>query len=192
MYTRTTIKKQLLEGHLDARLAQIYGCAPQDVMNQVTRYTHILKGFDAQFTDNDSSSVGLYSAPGRTEIGGNHTDHQLGCVLAGSVDLDAIAAAAQNDGRHIRFYSEGYPLMEIDLEDLGKKESEVDTTMALIRGMAHRITEMGYALSGFDAYATSSVLGGSGLSSSAAFETLVGVIINDLFCAERGPSLARR
>lgn len=118
----------------------------------------------------------LFSAPGRTEIGGNHTDHQLGRVLAGAVSLETVAAVAENGENIIRVLSEGYPLCEIDLEDLAIRPEEFGTTKALIRGVA-----AGTGLKkGFDAYVTSTVLPGSGLSSSAAFEVLLGTIASRL------------
>ncbi len=122
----------------------------------------------------------LFSAPGRTELSGNHTDHQLGKVLAGAVDLDTVAAVALNGESVIRVLSEGYPLCEIALEDLAVHPEESGTTAALIRGTAAGIAARGFAVSGFDAYVTSRVLAGSGLSSSAAFEVLFGTIINHL------------
>ena len=123
----------------------------------------------------------LFSAPGRTELSGNHTDHQHGCVLAAAVNLETLAWVALNGTDTIRVLSEGYPQCNISLQDLEKKAEEENTTAALIRGVAAKFTAMGCGLSGFDAYVTSTVLPGSGLSSSAAFEVLMGVIINCLF-----------
>lgn len=122
-----------------------------------------------------------FSAPGRTEIGGNHTDHQRGRVLAAAVNLEAVAAVAENGSKVIRVLSEGYPLCQVDLTQLQPKPEEVNTTLALIRGVAARFTELGCQVQGFDAYIKSTVLPGSGLSSSAAFEVLVGTVINGLF-----------
>ena len=122
----------------------------------------------------------LFSAPGRTEIGGNHTDHQLGRVLAGAVSLETVAAVAVNGENVIRVLSEGYPLCEIALDDLAIRPEEFGTTAALIRGVA-----AGTGLSrGFDAYICSPVLPGSGLSSSAAFEVLLGTIASRLSGAD--------
>ena len=122
-----------------------------------------------------------FSAPGRTEIGGNHTDHQRGRVLAAAVNLDTKAAVRLNSSNVIRVLSQGYPLCEVDLAQLTPVDSEVNTTPALIRGVAARFAELGCKVQGFDAYVTSTVLPGSGLSSSAAFEVLIGTIINILF-----------
>ena len=122
-----------------------------------------------------------FSAPGRTEIGGNHTDHQRGRVLAGAVDLEAVAAVKPNGTSVVRILSEGYPMCQVDLSDLIPKADEINTTMALIRGVAARFTQLGCKVEGFDAYITSTVLPGSGLSSSAAYEVLIGTIINHMF-----------
>ena len=123
-----------------------------------------------------------FSAPGRTEIGGNHTDHQRGRVLAGAVNLDTLAAVRPNDLGVIRVLSQGYPLCQVELDVLTPQPNEINTTAALIRGVAAKLTQMGYTIGGLDAYCTSTVLPGSGLSSSAAFEVLVGTILNHLFC----------
>ena len=111
-----------------------------------------------------------FSAPGRTEIGGNHTDHQRGRVLAAAVNLEAVAAVRSNGTNVVRILSEGYPMCQVDLSDLIPKADEINTTMALIRGVAARFTQLGCKVEGFDAYITSTVLPGSGLSSSAAYE----------------------
>ena len=122
-----------------------------------------------------------FSAPGRTEIGGNHTDHQHGCVIAAAVDMETTAEVTLNGTNIIRVDSEGYKPVEIDLGDLNAKESERNTTAALIRGVAAAFAHRGYKLAGFDAKVKSTVLPGSGLSSSAAFEVLIGRILNGLF-----------
>ena len=122
-----------------------------------------------------------FSAPGRTEIGGNHTDHQRGCVLTAAVDMETRAEVTLNGTNTIRVDSEGYKPVEIDLNDLSVKESEKNTTAALIRGVAAAFAQRGYKLAGFDAKVKPTVLPGSGLSSSATFEVLVGRILNGLF-----------
>ena len=122
-----------------------------------------------------------FSAPGRTEIGGNHTDHQRGRVLAAAVNLDTRAAVEPNGTNIVRVLSQGYPMCQVDLSELTPKIDEKNTTAALIRGVAAGFVEHGCALSGFDAYVMSTVLPGSGLSSSAAFEVLIGTIFNELF-----------
>ncbi len=126
-----------------------------------------------------------FSAPGRTEIGGNHTDHQRGRVLAAAVNLDTVAAVRVNGTHVIRILSQGYPMCEVDLDILTTVESEINSTPALIRGVAARFRQLGCDVKGFDAYCTSTVLPGSGLSSSAAFEVLMGTILNHLFFGGR-------
>ena len=122
-----------------------------------------------------------FSAPGRTEIGGNHTDHQRGRVLAAAVNLDTLAAVRVNGTGTIRILSQGYPMSVVELNQLEPQAEEVNTTPALIRGVAARFVQLGCRVEGFDAYCTSTVLPGSGLSSSAAYEVLIGTIINHLF-----------
>ena len=126
-----------------------------------------------------------FSAPGRTEISGNHTDHQHGCVLAAAVNLVTVAEVTLNHSGLIRVQSEGYPALEVELNDLSVHEEEKNTTAALIRGVAAAFSQRGAVLQGFDARVRSSVLPGSGLSSSAAFEVLIGTICNELFFDKR-------
>ena len=123
----------------------------------------------------------LFSAPGRTELGGNHTDHQRGCVLAAAVELETTAEVTLNGTDTIRVFSEGYAPVEVRLDDLRVHSGEGNTTAALVRGVAAAFAERGAALQGFDAHVRSNVLPGSGLSSSAAFEVLMGTILNELF-----------
>lgn len=122
-----------------------------------------------------------FSAPGRTEIGGNHTDHQHGCVLAAAVNLETVADVTLNGTDRIFVQSEGYPAFYVDLNDLSIRENEINTTAALVRGIAAAFAQRGAKLRGFDMAVRSTVLPGSGLSSSAAFEVLVGTILNELF-----------
>ena len=135
-------------------------------------------GFAAAF---GGQPTRIFSAPGRTEIGGNHTDHQRGRVLAAAVNLDTVAAVRVNNTDKIRILSAGYPMCEVDVKELTPKEDEVNTTPALVRGVAARFAQLGCDVKGFDAYCESTVLPGSGLSSSAAYEVLIGTIINHLF-----------
>jgi galactokinase len=146
-------------------------------------------GFAASF---GSTPARYFSAPGRTEIGGNHTDHQHGRVLAAAVNLDTVAAVRPNGTNMIRVQSEDYPLCLVDLNCLTPQPDEVNTTSALIRGVAARFAGLGCEVRGFDAYITSTVLPGSGLSSSAAFEVLMGTILNHLFfdCRLDAPQIA--
>ena len=123
----------------------------------------------------------FFSAPGRTEICGNHTDHQRGRVLAAAVNLDTQAAVAVNGTREVRILSKGYPLCVVSLDTLVPQQAEINTTPALVRGVCARFAQLGCPVEGFDAYCESTVLPGSGLSSSAAFEVLIGTIVNGLF-----------
>ena len=123
----------------------------------------------------------IFSVPGRTEISGNHTDHQHGCVLAAAVDLESLAEVALNGTDSICVRSEGYPEVTVAISDLLPKAEEKNTTAALVRGVAAAFAQQGAVLSGFDAAVRSAVLPGSGLSSSAAFEVLMGNIFNELF-----------
>ena len=123
----------------------------------------------------------IFSAPGRTEIGGNHTDHQRGCVLAAAVNLEITADVVLNGTNLIRIHSQGYESLEIDIDDAAIREEEKNTTAALVRGVMAAFSERGCRMKGFDAKIESTVLPGSGLSSSAAFEVLIGTIINTLF-----------
>ena len=137
---------------------------------------------DAGFRETFGTAPQRYfSAPGRTEIGGNHTDHQRGRVLAAAVNLDTLAAVRLNGTETIRILSEGYPMAVVELSELEPRKEEVNTTPALIRGVAARFSQLGCRVEGFDAYCLSTVLPGSGLSSSAAYEVLIGTIINHLF-----------
>lgn len=130
-----------------------------------------------------------FSAPGRTEIGGNHTDHQHGCVLAAAVDMKTSAQVQLNGSNIIRIDSEGYPIVEVDIRDLAVREEEKNSTAALVRGVAASFADRGYKIAGFDAKVNSTVLPGSGLSSSAAFEVLIGRILNGLFADNALPAI---
>ncbi len=172
-------------GETDERLCEVYGCmaGSPELPEYQNRLLHVLTGFRTEFGRIDE--VELFSAPGRTELGGNHTDHQHGNVLAASVNLDIVACAAPNDSMVVRIQSESYPLDEIDLTDLTPHPEETNKTAALIRGVAAAAHKLGHEIKGFDAYMTSNVLSGSGLSSSAAYETMIGVIMNRFFCGSK-------
>ncbi len=182
MPTSVELAKELRAGGHDGALARLY--APDGGETGLSRArdraAHAAEGFVSVYGERDNAA--LFSGPGRTEIGGNHTDHQHGHVLCASVDMDILACAAPNGERVIRVTSEGYPALEISLDDLDPKEDEKNTSAALVRGVAARLTETGRALSGFDAYAVSAVPAGSGLSSSAAYEVLIGTILNFYCC----------
>ena len=150
---------------------------PALVLNAETKAA-LDTGFAAAF---GGSPEAYFSAPGRTEIGGNHTDHQRGRVLAAAVNLDTVAAVRVNGTDTIRILSKGYPQSTVNVTELTPVASEINTTPALIRGVAARFAQLGCEVRGFDAYCESTVLPGSGLSSSAAYEVLIGTIINHLF-----------
>ena len=134
----------------------------------------------------------IFFAPGRTELGGNHTDHQHGLVLAAAVTLDTKAAVAENDDGCIRVISEGYAPVTVPVDELSPCPEERNSAAALVRGVAAGFARRGYPLRGFDAYVVSDVLPGSGLSSSAAFEVLIGTVINVLSgCALNPAEVAR-
>ena len=181
-------KQELSDGVHAARLASLYCCAPAETASEAARYAAVLDGLEKTFGSH--AEAGLYSAPGRTEIGGNHTDHQHGRVLAGSVNIDMIAAAAPNDKNQLRVQSEGYDLCVIDLNDLEARKEEENTTASLLRGECAAFTQRGAKLAGLDVYVSSNVPKGSGVSSSAAFEVLIGVILNDCFMTEKVSPIA--
>ena len=181
-------KQELSDGVHAARLASLYCCAPAETASEAARYAAVLDGLEKTFGSH--AEAGLYSAPGRTEIGGNHTDHQHGRVLAGSVNIDMIAAAAPNDKNQLRVQSEGYALCVIDLNDLEARKEEENTTASLLRGECAAFTQRGAKLAGLDVYISSNVPKGSGVSSSAAFEVLIGVILNDCFMTEKVSPIA--
>ena len=181
-------KQELTDGTHTDRLASLYCCAPEQTPAQAARYAAVLDGLEKTFGSH--TEAGLYSAPGRTEIGGNHTDHQHGRVLAGSVNIDMIAAAGPNSLNQLRVQSEGYDLCVIDLADLTTRKEEENTSAAILRGECAAFVQRGAALSGLDVYISSNVPKGSGVSSSAAFEVLIGVILNDLFMTEKVSPIA--
>ena len=150
----------------------------QKLMLSSARKEALNKGFTEVF---GGAPQRYFSAPGRTELSGNHTDHQRGRVLAGAVNLDMQAAVAVTDTGVIRVKSQGYPMCRVSLAELTPNEAEFNTTPALIRGVAARFAQLGCKVGGFDAYVESTVLPGSGLSSSAAYEVLIGTVINHLF-----------
>ena len=158
------------------RLARLYD-GEENAKKQLARFENLKKTFAEKF--GSSEGCELISAPGRTEIAGNHTDHNYGCVLAASVDLDTVACVRKTGNNVVTLYSDGYDTpFVVDVSDLTVHMEEKETTFALIRGVAAHLKEAGYNVGGFDACVTSTVLRGSGLSSSAAFEVLL-VAIND-------------
>ena len=183
------IEKSLSEGALDPLLSRLY-CRPSGKLAPYrNRVSHVMRGFLDTFGGDRNTPVAVFSAPGRTEIGGNHTDHQRGEVLTGSVDLDALACAAPNGTDRVRVFSEGFGMTELESLELAPQEEEKNSTKALLRGVLAGVSmamlerkDTECNIGGFDAYVISDVPGGSGLSSSACFEVLLGTILNGLFC----------
>ncbi len=147
------------------------------IPHQKERYIQAIEKFISLYGDKD---IEVYSTPGRSEVCGNHTDHQHGEVLAAAINLDIIAIVAYHDS-HIKILSDDYDIHAIEIDDLKKKEEELETSEGLIRGVCARYLELGYKIGGFEAYMTSEVLQGSGLSSSAAFEVIVGTVLSGLY-----------
>ncbi len=168
------IISSIKDGAYDAKLIDIY-VDENKIAYQRERYQKALEAFKTCYGDSD---VSIYSAPGRSEIGGNHTDHQHGEVLAASVNSDAIAVVEKIDEPWVYVISHGFEQIKVSLGNLEKIDEEEESTAALIRGVLFKIKENGHAVGGFKAYITSDVLIGSGLSSSAAFETLLGTIVS--------------
>lgn len=178
MYTCNQLLQALESGQCDAPLAAVYTAGGLDQAR--ARALHVTEALAEAFAP--TGAAALFSGPGRTELGGNHTDHQRGHVLCASVDMDMLACAAPNGRNVIRVQSEGYPTLEVDLSDLSPRPEEANTSAALVRGVAEGIAQRGYTVGGFDVCAVSNVLSGSGLSSSAAYEILMGNILNHFFC----------
>ena len=169
------LKKSFADGQYDELLMDIY-LDDAKIEYQKERYVKAIEKFENLYGEND---VEIYSAPGRSEISGNHTDHQHGEVLAASINLDAIAIVKKND--IIRVVSDEYDMITISLDDIAKKDDEEGTTTSLIKGVLAGLKDRGNEIGGFDAYITSDVLIGAGLSSSAAFETIIGTIVSGLY-----------
>ncbi len=160
-------------------LIQVYGNDEHVINRQHKRYAKLIQLFSSEF---DSGNYHLFSTPGRSEISGNHTDHNHGKVIAGSINVDSIAIAAPNNSSNINIISEGYDeKFIVDIKDLKPVVNERESTHALVRGITYRFKELGYNINGFNAVLTSDVLEGSGLSSSASVEVLLGSIFNHLF-----------
>ncbi len=156
----------------------LYGNDNGMLQKQAQRYIALLNKFHDAYKTDDAD---IFSSPGRTEIGGNHTDHNYGRVLAGAVDLDNVAIAAKNNTNMIRIESVGYPKFEVDLTDLKPNKQEQFTSASLVRGINARLKELGFTIGGFNAFIDGGVPKGSGLSSSASFEVLIGAIVSNLF-----------
>ncbi|MBN2812822.1 MAG: hypothetical protein JXQ80_02030 [Bacteroidales bacterium] len=162
----------------NAALKALYGTDPNELTKQANRYNQLAQQFSKSF---GSAEVTFFSSPGRTEIGGNHTDHNFGRVLAGAVNLDNAAVAAKNNTNIIRIQSEGYPPFEVNLDNLQPDKNEQFTSASLVRGVCSRLKELGFTIGGFNACIDGGVPKGSGLSSSASFEVLIGAMVSELF-----------
>ncbi len=172
------LKAAVLGGHYDERFAYIYGQTAVEM--QKVRYAAAIDGFEATY--GEGREVELYSVAGRTEISGNHTDHNHGCVIAASLDLDIIAVASPTEGDLIRVKSEGFAQNVVNISEFtSPREEESGRSNSLIAGMVAGFRKDGYRVGGFDAYTTSNVLKGSGISSSAAFEDMIGNILNYIY-----------
>ena len=179
------ILNSLKKGEFDETLKSLYALdgTNESLMHSYERVERVIRGLMETYGFDENQMVAIFSGPGRTEIGGNHTDHQHGRVLCGSVDLDMLACATPNSDNVIRILSEGYPKMELALDSLKPQESEKNTSRGLVRGVAAGVSKASKKIGGFTAYITSSVLSGSGLSSSAAYEILIGNIFNEFYGA---------
>lgn len=176
------LSREIAGGIADSQIKYLYSCNTEDTVSaHRERILKIISKFGQKFGENENPAI-LFSSPGRTELGGNHTDHQNGKVLAASVDLDMLACSARNGSNIIRIHSEGYSELVVDISDLNPRDEERETSGALVRGIASAISAMGFELSGFDACISSMIPAGSGLSSSAAYEVLIGTIFNKLYC----------
>lgn len=176
METRRIIS-EIENGNYDNLFLDIY-VDEDKISYQKQRYVNAIESYIEEFGEGD---VEIYSAPGRSEVGGNHTDHQHGEILAASINLDAIGIVKKTDDMKVSILSKGYTLTTISLENLDMQEEEKETTIALIKGVVAGLANRGYKIGGFKAYITSDVLIGAGLSSSAAYETLIGNIVSGLY-----------
>ncbi|NLH64014.1 MAG: galactokinase [Erysipelotrichaceae bacterium] len=175
-------------GNLDQKFQELYG--KEEIPAQRKRYSDLLTNALKLYGDKEAM---IFSAPGRTEVGGNHTDHQLGSVLAASLNLDCIAAVIPTEDAIVRYNAKGFEVDPVDLHDLTIHKKEKNTTEALIRGVAAGLVKRGYHCGGFEAFAQSDVIAGGGMSSSAAFEVLIGTIQNNLYNADKvsAPEIAK-
>ncbi|MFV0401398.1 MAG: galactokinase [Oscillospiraceae bacterium] len=172
------LKDKLSGGAYDGTFSHLYG--KEQAEKQAARLSGLADKFQELYGQPEQS-LRIFSAPGRTEIGGNHTDHQNGRVLAASINLDTVGIACKNAENIVRIQSVGYKQDVVDLGDLEIKETEKNKAISVIRGVCARMKALGYTVGGFDVYTTSDVPGGSGLSSSAAFENLIATTMNYLY-----------
>ncbi len=173
----TEVIEMLQSGKMDKRLLDIYADETK-IDYQRSRYISAIKKYEMIF---GTDEIEIYSAPGRSEIGGNHTDHQRGEVLVAAVNVDAVAVVHKTEDEMVQIVSDGYDVITISLGDLEANKEEEGTTISLIKGVLFGVREKGYHIGGFHAYITSDVLIGAGLSSSAAFETVIGTILSGMY-----------
>lgn len=173
----TEVIEMLQAGEMDKRLLDIYADEAK-IDYQRKRYIRAIKKYEMIF---GTDEIEIYSAPGRSEIGGNHTDHQRGKVLVAAVNVDAVAIVHKTEDEMVQIVSDGYDMITISLGDLEAKKEEEGTTLSLIKGVLFCVREKRYHIGGFNAYITSDVLIGAGLSSSAAFETVIGTILSGMY-----------
>lgn len=176
MSNLNAVRAEINSGKFDERFARVYG---SDTESARKRFLHITDLFEEKFGVRDG--VRFFSAPGRTEVCGNHTDHNCGKVLAAAINLDAVACAVKTDNNFIRVFSENYPGDTVDLNVLTPQQKEFGKSISLVRGVAARFCQLGYKIGGFDCVTVNNVLKGSGMSSSASFEVLVGTVLNYLY-----------
>lgn len=175
----TAVRRTLATPVAVSRFAALYGTRKGESLKQMARYSRLVKWHEDCF--HAEGKVTLVSAPGRTEIIGNHTDHNNGRVMAAAVTLDTVAAVTPRSDLNVTIYSEGFSTLSISLDDISPISDERGQSAALVRGVASRMKALGYAIGGFDAVVTSNVPGGSGLSSSAAYEVLICAIFDALY-----------
>lgn len=171
------LKSGLESGIYNDKFAELYTDESMTAFQQ-NRYLEAVKHFESLYSDTD---IAVFSAPGRTEIGGNHTDHQHGCVLAASINLDTVGIAAPTDNGRITLVSGDNPSVSLSIDDLEPRASEYESTIGLIRGVAAGFVQKGFKIGGFNAYITGNIPMGAGLSSSASFEVLIGNILSGLY-----------
>jgi galactokinase len=174
-----TLSNKISTGHADETLQMLYGDNLKRREWQRERYVDLIQKFKQTFPVD--RQIELFSTPGRTEVGGNHTDHNAGRILAAAVDLDIVAAVTKNGENIIRIQSEKFPSVEINVAELDVIQSEQFSPAALVRGVCARLVQLGYKIGGFDAFTSSNIPNGAGLSSSAAFEVLIVTILNHLY-----------
>lgn len=172
----TILKQEIQNGRYDQRLNELY-IDSKVLDHQKKRYVQAIEQYEALYGEDE---VAIYSAPGRSEVGGNHTDHQHGAVLATAINLDAIGIVGKQE-KIIKILSDDFDIAPIDVTDTKLRENEKNTSESLVRGVVARFKELGYQVGGFKAYITSEVLVGAGMSSSAAFEVLIGTILSYLY-----------